>query len=304
MSAIVLPAVAAALVFAAVMVAAMTMIQYQRTASTRRSLALVLRIGAIHPADERVFHLADARSFARSTFSALADRLVTGPNRRLLRNHLDWAGRPTVDDLRATIDRKALLGLVGLALCLLLAFSRGGAAWLAPLAAIPAFFIPDLLVYNAGLKRTQEILLTLPDALDLLNLCVESGLSLQAGLSRVAATQSGPVAAEFGRVLREMQLGLSRAEAFEGLARRTRQEDLRRFVAAVLQVDRLGIPVASVLREQARDMRAKRHSRARELAQKVPVKILAPLMVCLLPALFIIILGPAVITALDVFVRR
>jgi tight adherence protein C len=88
------------------------------------------------------------------------------------------------------------------------------------------------------------------------------------------------------------------------MAARTKQRDLQRFVSAVLQVDKLGIPIAAVLKEQARDMRAQRHSRAREKAQKVPVKILLPLMLCFLPGLFIIILGPGVIIALDVFSGR
>ena len=111
------------------------------------------------------------------------------------------------------------------------------------------------------------------------------------------------MADEFGRVLQEMRLGMSRAEAFEAMAQRTRQVDLQRFVSAVLQADKLGIPIAAVLREQARDMRARRRDRAREQAQKVPVKILMPLMLCLLPGLFIIILGPAVITAINLFLR-
>ena len=132
----------------------------------------------------------------------------------------------------------------------------------------------------------------LPDALDMLNLCVECGLSFQAALAQVADEPEG-----CGRSgvpgLQEMQLGVPRARR-RGDGGRTQQEDLQRFVSAILQVDKLGIPVAAVLREQAREMRAKRFSRAREQAQKVPVKILMPLMLCFLPGLFIIILGPAV----------
>ncbi len=141
----------------------------------------------------------------------------------------------------------------------------------------------------------------LPDALDMLNLCVESGLSFQAAMSQVADNQTGPVAEEFGVALKEMQLGRSRAEALSALGGRTRAEDVRRFVSAMLQVDKIGVPVATVLREQAKEMRAKRYARARELAQKLPVKILMPLMLCLLPALFIIILGPAAYSIYQVF---
>ena len=95
--------------------------------------------------------------------------------------------------------------------------------------------------------------------------------------------------------------GRSRAEALTAMAGRTKQEDVERFVSAMLQVDKLGVPVATVLREQAKEMRAKRYSRAREQAQKVPVKILMPLMLCFLPALFIIILGPAAFSIAEVF---
>lgn len=304
MNELLLPIVAAALVAAAVMVVSASAIAHQRTAGMRRSLALVLRIGAIHPADAT---LADPtrESFVRTIVGDLADRLVTSKNRTRLKTHLALAGKPDLSDLRSALDRKLIYGTAGLTLGLLAVARFGLAGWLVvPVAVAIGYFIPDLLVYNAGLKRTQQILLTLPDALDLLDLCVESGLSLQASLAKVAETQSGPVAAEFGRVLHEMQLGVSRAAAFQALADRTTQEDLQRFVAAVLQVDKLGIPVAAVLKEQSREMRAKRHSRAREAAQKVPVKILAPLMLCFLPGLFIIILGPAAITVFDIFVRR
>jgi tight adherence protein C len=211
---------------------------------------------------------------------------------------------PTADDLRAAVDRKVVYGALGLGLGALFGARVGGAAWLAlPVGAVVGYFLPDILAYNRGLKRTEEIQLGLPDALDLLDLCVESGLSLQASLARVAEHQTGPVAAEFGRVLHEMQLGLSRADAFEALARRTKQEDMHRFVAAILQADKLGVPIAAVLKEQAIEMRKKRQARAREQAQKVPVKILGPLLVCFLPGLFVIILGPAIITVADIFIR-
>ena len=98
-----------------------------------------------------------------------------------------------------------------------------------------------------------------------------------------------------------MQLGRSRGEALSAMAGRTRQVDVQRFVSAMLQVDKIGVPVATVLREQAKEMRAKRYARAREQAQKVPVKILMPLMLCFLPALFVIILGPAVYSIVQVF---
>ena len=304
MNATMLPVLAAVLVAASVLVVSATAIQHQRTAGMRRSLSLVLRIGGIQASHAAAID-STPDSLVRRLVGDVADRLVTQGNRAQLKAHLAQAGRPDLADLRSAIDRKLIYGTAGLVLGLLVMLRFGAIGLLAvPPAIAIGYFLPDLLIYNAGLRRTQEILLTLPDALDLLDLCVQSGLSLQAALAKVAGTQSGPVAAEFGRVLQEMQLGVPRSEAFASLAARTTQEDLQRFVAAVLQVDKLGIPVAAVLREQSREMRAKRHSRAREQAQKVPVKILAPLLLCFLPGLFIIILGPAAITVFDLFVRR
>ena len=303
MNTLLIPVVAGALVFLAVMLASVVVVDQQRRASTRRSLAIVLRVGAIKAADGELVDGRRSGTLA-SAVTAIGGRMVGQRNRASLREHLAWAGKPTADDLRSAVDRKIVYGALGLCLGALFAARVGGVAWIAlPVAAVFGYFLPDILAYNQGLKRTEQIQLGLPDALDLLDLCVESGLSMQAALARVAEHQSGPVAAEFGRVLQEMQLGLSRAEAFEALARRTKQEDMHRFVAAILQVDKLGIPVAAVLKEQAVEMRKKRQSRAREQAQKVPVKILGPLLLCFLPGLFIIILGPAIVTVADVFLR-
>ena len=304
MNTTVLPFLAAFMMFAAVLVVTGTTIRYQNLAGMRRSLALVLRIGRIRPAQAAAIS-ADRTSLIRRLVADIADRLVSAKGRARLRANLTLAGRPDAADLRTALDRKFIYAIAGLCFGLLAVVRFGPLGLLVIPAAVAAgFFLPDLLIYNAGLRRTESIQLVLPDALDLLDLCVESGLSLQAAMAKVAQTQEGPVAGEFGRVLQEMQLGVSRAEAFQSLAERTTQEDLRRFVAAVLQVDRLGIPVAAVLKEQSREMRAKRHSRAREQAQKVPVKILMPLLLCFLPGLFIIILGPAGITVFDIFVRH
>ena len=298
-----IPIIAAVMAASAVLILALLVVEYQERASKRRSLAMVLHIGSIKPADEELV-ATKIPSVAGQVVTWLGARVILPVNRRRLREQLAWCGKPTQQDLQDAVDRKVIYGLVGLCLGLLAGALLGGLWWvLVVVGPVFGFFTPDLLTYNAALHRTEEILLNLPDALDLLDLCVSSGLSLQAALGRVAANQEGPVADEFGRVLQEMRLGMSRAEAFEAMAQRTRQVDLQRFVSAVLQADKLGIPIAAVLREQARDMRARRRDRAREQAQKVPVKILMPLMLCLLPGLFIIILGPAVITAINLFLR-
>ena len=216
--------------------------------------------------------------------------------RNSLQRRLDLAGNPE----RWTPDRmlavKGLLlvvfGSVGVVLALrhpALLVLTGGAG------AAAGFFLPDVLLYNSGLKRQQRIVVSLPEALDLLTICVEAGLGFDAALAQVARNLKGPLAAEFARVLQEMQIGKSRAEAMRALAERTSVPELRAFVSALTQSAELGIPVANVLREQAKEMRVRRRQRAEAQAQKVPVKITFPLIGCLLPALFVITLGAGII---------
>jgi tight adherence protein C len=304
MNSILVPLAAALLMFGAVLVGTFAFAEQRRRTNMRRTLAVVLG-GPDAEADVLGQRTWSETSTIDAIVEALGTRLITARGRERLRHQLALAGRPASEPLKAVIGRKIIYLGVGLCLGLIAALVFGGWTWLiVPVAAAVGFMLPDFVLYNQGERRTDEIKLELPDALDLLNLCVESGLGLQAAFAKVAESKNGPVAQEFGRVLQEMQLGVSRAAAFESMARRTKQQDLQRFVSAMLQVDRLGIPVASVLREQAREMRATRHARAREQAQKVPVKILGPLMICFLPGLFVIVLGPAVINTMSALSGR
>jgi tight adherence protein C len=162
---------------------------------------------------------------------------------------------------------------------------------------------PTLWLYQAAYDRSQRVRRELPDALDLLTISVESGLAFDAGLAQVARRTTGPLAQEFFRVLQEMQIGTGRVQAMRALAERTDVPELRSFVGAMIQADAFGIPISGVLRVQAREMRVKRSQRAEELAQKVPVKILFPLIFCLFPAVFIVVLGPGVINMINLFRR-
>ena len=130
---------------------------------------------------------------------------------------------------------------------------------------------------------------------------MEAGLGFDAALAQVARNTKGPLAEEFFRVLQEMQLCTGRSDAMRALADRTDVTDLRGFITAMVQADAFGVPIANVLRIQSREMRIRRTQRAEESAQKVPVKILFPLIFCILPALFIVILGPAVIQIVNSF---
>lgn len=292
---------AAILVFILIVFAGYLVMEYRKDEMKRRSLAMVQGY-ANHNVHEAIVAAERRNSIFMVGILGLGRRLVGAKARERLARHAIQSGNPDTNAVDTLVVRKVELMFLGLLLGLVLALSKGGLMWLAvPILAGGAFMVPDLLLYNVGLKRREEVARLLPDALDMLNLCVESGLSFQAALAQVALNQTGPVSEEFATVLTETQLGRSRSQALSAMADRMPQEDVERFVSAMLQVDKLGVPVASVLREQAKEMRAKRYSRAREQAQKVPVKILMPLMLCFLPALFIIILGPAVYSIVQVF---
>ncbi len=227
---------------------------------------------------------------------SLAIRLSPSSVAATLQRRLDLAGNPaawTADRILA-LKGLALLGGAGLGVLYGL-HSPGVAIACAAAGGAAGFYLPDILLYNAGIKRQARILAALPDAIDLLTVCVEAGLSFDAGLAQLARNSGGPLAEEFARSLQEMQIGRSRAEALRGMVARTAVPDLRTFVSAVVQAGELGVPVARVLREQATEMRVKRRQRAEERAQKVPVKIMLPLILCVFPALLVIIIGPGII---------
>ncbi|MFM8448387.1 MAG: type II secretion system F family protein, partial [Candidatus Nanopelagicaceae bacterium] len=157
------------------------------------------------------------------------------------------------------------------------------------------FFLPDILLFNRVEKRKQLIAEKLPEAIDLLSMCVSSGLAFSNALSKVSEMQRGPVAEEFMRVNTQVQIGQARSEALLEMAERTGSKPMLRFVNSVVQVDRYGIPISGALREQAIEMRAESRSLAREKGQKVPIKILGPIMICFLPCVVIIVLAPAII---------
>jgi tight adherence protein C len=224
--------------------------------------------------------------------SGTADRLT-----RLL----DLAGNPP----SLTLER--LLGFKGAGLLLggFLGLFFGGLSvkgvLFGAVGAAAGFFLPDLMVMNTGSKRQDVLRRGLADALDMLTVCVEAGQGFDGAILHVAKSVEGPVAGEFARVLAEIQIGKSRSAAFSSLAGRTKVPEIRTFVTALVQADRLGLPIGSVLREQSVQMRLIRRQRAEEKAQKVPVKILFPMLLCIFPALFIVIIGPGAIQMINTF---
>ncbi|WP_330476083.1 type II secretion system F family protein [Terrabacter sp. C0L_2] len=215
---------------------------------------------------------------------------------------LDQAGNPS----GWTIER--ILGLKGAALLLGIVLGAFYGKFQIPNSLLFAvglgaalFFLPDLLVKNLAMRRQEQTSKGLADALDMLSVCVEAGQGFDSALLQVARNVDGPISGEFARVLSEIQIGKSRGEAFSSMGDRVSLPEVKNFITALVQADRLGLPIAGVLREQTVNMRLVRRQKAEEKAQKVTIKILFPLMLCIMPALFIVIIGPGGIRMMQAF---
>jgi tight adherence protein C len=166
------------------------------------------------------------------------------------------------------------------------------------------FIAPDSTLNRKVEERQREILKTLSDTLDLLTISVEAGLSLNASIAQVVQNVPGVLSSEFARMLQEIQLGVPRSDAFRHLAERTDVEELNAFALAMIQADVFGVSIASVLRTQAQQLRIKRRQAAEAKAQQTPVKIVFPLVLCVLPSLFVVIIGPGAIQIMDQMLNR
>jgi tight adherence protein C len=242
---------------------------------------------------------------ARERLLRLGRRLTPQGWLEKMGTRLEAAGSPRGWDVNRILSVKVLSAGVGLLIGLALPLVAGAGALVVVGCVVGVgvlgWFGPDLAIYQVAYNRRMQIRKDLPDALDLLTITVEAGLAFDAAMTQVARNTEGPLAEEFYRVLQEIQLGLARGEALETMAARVDIEELNSFVGSVVQADSLGIPIAQVLRVQAREMRIKRSQRAEEAAMKVPVKILFPLIFCILPSLFIVVMGPAGINIFHAF---
>ncbi|MFV2063608.1 MAG: type II secretion system F family protein [Chloroflexota bacterium] len=157
------------------------------------------------------------------------------------------------------------------------------------------FFMPDLWLGSRIRARKKAILLAIPDVLDLLTISVKAGLGFDAALGKVVEKSEGPLTDEFRRVLAEVRIGKARREALRELVARTNVPALSNFIGAIIQAESLGVAIANVLEVQSEQLRIERRQRAEEMAAKAPIKMLFPLVGCIFPSMFIVILGPAMI---------
>lgn len=252
------------------------------------------------------------RPFAERVLGPLGDQLV-GTGRKMVRAdtaqklqyRLNVAGNPPGWDANRLIGLK-VLGLAvfgGIGFLYIAGMDWPFVRMVIAVALVAAFgyVLPNVLLYNAGQKREKLMRNALPDALDLLTVSVEAGLGFDAAVDRVARNTDGPLAAEFARLLQEMNIGVGRTDAMRAMAERTSLDDLKSFCLAMVQADSLGIPIGRVLRIQSGEMRTKRRQRAEEKAQQVPVRMMIPLVLFILPCLFLVIMGPAAIQIAQTF---
>lgn len=233
----------------------------------------------------------------------VARRITPLDARDRLTRKLLLAGSPAGWDAERIMGFKIIGMTGGFALGLLVGTSTGLSPTITILVAalftFAGFIAPDSIVNGRVEDRQREILRTLSDTLDLLTISVEAGLSLNASISQVVQNVPGVLSQEFARMLQEIQLGVARSDAFRHLAERTDVDELNAFALAMIQADVFGVSIAGVLRTQAEQLRIKRRQRAEAKAQQIPVKIVFPLILCVLPALFVVIVGPGAIRIVD-----
>ncbi len=207
-----------------------------------------------------------------------------------IRKRLELAGNPEGWDVDRVLAFKMLGLIVGaliaVALSVVFGWSLCGGDRRHPAGRGLGFFVPDLVALPTAYERTERMRRELPDAFDLLTISVEAGMSFDGALAQVAKNSEGPLAGEFFRVLQEMQIGVGRTEAIRAMGERTNLPDLKQFATAMVQADAFGIPIANVLRIQAKEMRIKRSQRAEEMAHEgagedpLPADLLHPPRAC------------------------
>lgn len=229
----------------------------------------------------------------------LLTRLTPFDIDRKVNQQLIYAGSPAGWDVERVVALKivgAIAGIVvGVLVTAILPLPALFKVLVIVLFGLAGYTVPGGYIAAKASARQKEILRALSDTMDLLTISVEAGLGFDAALSQVTKNVPGALSEEIGRLLQEMQIGVSRADAFRHLGDRTDVPELNGFVLSMIQADLFGVSIANVLRAQSRELRQKRRQRAEEIAQKIPLKLLFPTIFFVLPALMAVILGPGVI---------
>ena len=271
----------------------------QREASVKRAA----RYGRIES------HAGDRRSFRERIVdpaSARLSQLVLRVSRKTSLHDVSVkliaAGLPMSPQSFLAIKGAAAVGGGILGFVFGAAASGGATALaLALLAAVTGYMLPEFAVGAKARGRREQIRAELPDALDLLAVSVEAGLAFDGALTKITDHMKGALSDEFSLALHEIRIGESRAEALKKLAQRTGAAEVAAFTRAIIQADQLGISLGRILRVQAVDTRNRRQAAAEEKAMKAPVKMLFPTVLFIFPTMFIVILGPAMLSLLDLF---
>jgi len=161
------------------------------------------------------------------------------------------------------------------------------------------YMAPEFWLGSKARKRSFAMVLQLPDALDLLTISVEAGLGFDAALAKVVEKMEGPLVSEFRQALAEIRMGRTRRDALRDVVSRADAQPISNFIGAIVQAEQLGVPIAKVLQIQSQQLRIERRQRAEEMAAKAPVKMLFPMVGCIFPTIFIVILGPAIISVMS-----
>lgn len=224
---------------------------------------------------------------------------------RTLRHRLQLAGNPYGWGVSEFLGLRGLAALLALLVSFLLVLTTSKSPFqsliMLATAVLLGFQLPIIWLGGRIRRRRKEIQRALPDALDLLTISVEAGLGFDGALAKVATRWDNELSKGFDRALGEIRLGKNRAGALKDMSSRMEVDDVRGFVAAVVQADELGVPIAKILRVQSGQMRVKRRQRAEESAQMAPIKMLFPMVFLIFPALFVVLLGPAVPQIMEAF---
>ena len=289
------------IVGAAAVVGSLLLVWWAVSGDTTRSLDLGRVEGPSSDLRERRLSLGATDRLAKPGFERLGQFVrnwtpagrVTAIERRLAS-----AGSPAEWSVDRLLTVKLLLAIVLAGLVFLMVGATPLGVLLVIASALIGFLVPDVLLTRQIDARNHQIRRELADVIDQVSMMVQAGLGIDAALDRAARSTQGPIADEFARVGQDVRVGIERSVALANMADRVDVAELRTVVAALAQAERLGSPISQTLEIQAQDLRLKRRQQAEEQAMKLPVKLLFPMVFCILPVLLVVILAPA---AIDIF---